>query len=84
MIILLYFAFVIGIGFYLKKFMGTPEELFRGTYVGFNPTDFPWDIHPDGNRFLMIKTTAATVGQQAKINIVLNWFEELKQRVPVE
>jgi len=63
---------------------GTPEELFRGTYVGFYPGDFPWGIHPDGNRFLMIKTTAATVGQQPKINIVLNWFEELKQRVPVD
>ena len=67
---------------------GTPEELFRGTYVGYYPADFPWDIHPDGNRFLMIKTTAATdvatVGQQPKINIVLNWDEELKERVPVD
>ncbi|MFC1840729.1 adenylate/guanylate cyclase domain-containing protein [Thermodesulfobacteriota bacterium] len=63
---------------------GTPEELFRGTYAGFYPADFPWDIHPDGNRFLMIKTAEATLGQQAKIIIVTNWIEELKKRVPVD
>jgi hypothetical protein len=67
----------------------TPEELFRGTYIGFAPTnDIPWDIHPEGNRFLMMKTTAAVdaakVGQKPRINIVLNWDEELKQRVPVD
>jgi hypothetical protein len=65
---------------------GISEEMFRGTYVGFIPEDFPWEIHPDGNRFLMMKTTTAatdtaTVGQQPKINIVLNWDVELKQRV---
>jgi len=66
---------------------GTPEELFRGTYVGYYPGDFPWAIHPDGNRFLMIKTpssTDAATGQQPKIIIVTNWIEELKQRVPVD
>jgi serine/threonine protein kinase len=67
---------------------GTPEELFRGTYVGYYPGDFPWAIHPDGNRFLMLKTTAPTsaetVDQQPKIIIVTNWFEELKERVPVD
>jgi hypothetical protein len=50
----------------------------------------PWDIHPNGKKFLMIKpaasagaaTTAAS--PQPKITIVVNWFEELKQRVPVK
>jgi len=50
----------------------------------------PWDIHPDGKRFLMIKPPASTgaapaaAGPRPKINIVVNWFEELKQRVPVK
>jgi len=37
------------------------------------------DISPDGQRFLMIK-----IEQQegAHINVVLNWFEELKRLVP--
>jgi pectate lyase len=42
-----------------------------------------WDIHPDGKRFLMIKPSWAASPEVAnKIGIVLNWFEELKQRVP--
>jgi hypothetical protein len=62
----------------------TPEELFRCTYVGFYPADFPWDIHPDGKRFLMMKeegSDAAAGEKPRKINIVLNWFEELKERM---
>jgi len=48
-----------------------------------------WDIHPDGKRFLMIKPPAAAGSESTsagprKINIVLNWFEELKDRVPVD
>ena len=63
-----------------------PGVLFRGTYVGFYPSDFPWDISPDGKRFLMMKLTGATpaAGGPRKINIVLNWFEELKQRAPLK
>ena len=34
------------------------------------------------NRFLMIK--AAAEDQQAQINVVLNWFEELKRLVPTD
>ena len=68
---------------------GTPEVLFRGTYVGFYPGDFPWDIHPNGKRFLMLKPPLTPDEESAteaprKINIVLNWDEELKQRVPVD
>jgi serine/threonine-protein kinase len=36
-------------------------------------------ISPDGQRFLMIK---AVEGSTAQINVVLNWFEELKRLVP--
>jgi len=39
-------------------------------------------VSPDGQRFLMVR---AREQQQAptQINVVLNWFEELKQKVPV-
>jgi hypothetical protein len=48
-----------------------------------------WDINPDGKRFLMIKSPAAAGSESAsagprKINIILNWFEELKERVPTK
>ncbi len=59
--------------------------LFRGTYDSSWPFD-AWDIHPDGKRFLMIKEPAvqSTATGLLRINIVLNWFEELKQRVPAK
>jgi serine/threonine-protein kinase len=62
--------------------VGTPQILFRGTYVPSREHD-TWDIAPDGKRFLMMKEAGVTAGGgPRKINIVVNWFEELKQRVP--
>jgi eukaryotic-like serine/threonine-protein kinase len=69
---------------------GKPEALFRGAYVGLSTIDaHTWDISPDGKRFLMIKEAVsaanpATPEGPRKINIVVNWFEELKQRAPVK
>jgi serine/threonine-protein kinase len=59
---------------------GKPKVLFEGTYVP-TPRSFPdYDVSPDGQRFLMLKATEQTAPMQ--INVVLNWFEELKQKVP--
>ena len=70
---------------------GKPRELFRGSYYSASAGQavLPmWDISPDGKRFLMMKEDASTGKPVAegprKINIVVNWFEELKQRVPVK
>ena len=67
---------------------GKPVLLFRGIYVAGRGEGVPWDIHPDGKRFLMMKPPAAEGDESAaeiphKIIIVTNWFEELKERVPV-
>jgi serine/threonine protein kinase len=66
---------------------GMPRKLFpRNPYLESN-NGAPWDIHPDGKRFLMLRkagTTASTGDPWRKITIVLNWFEELKQRAPVK
>jgi serine/threonine-protein kinase len=58
---------------------GRPRILFEGRYSnrGFNP----YDVAPDGTRFLMIKEDPAELGP-AHVNVVLNWFEEVKRRVP--
>jgi Tol biopolymer transport system component len=61
--------------------VGKPKMLFQGPYVP-TPFTFPnYDVSPDGRRFLMIKESeqASSLNQ---INVVLNWFEELKRRVP--
>jgi serine/threonine protein kinase len=73
---------------------GAPKVLFQNKYIGASFTSgTPWDIHPYDNRFLMIKPTVLTADEsstleqavikQHKINIVLNFFEELKEKVPV-
>jgi serine/threonine protein kinase len=69
--------------------VGTPKKLFLFSpyLAGGGTPGTPWDIHPDGKRFLMMKLPGAAPSATAvprKINIVLNWFEELKQRVPVK
>jgi eukaryotic-like serine/threonine-protein kinase len=65
---------------------GKPEILFRGSYGSSAGRRLnQWDISPEGKRFLMIKqpgSTPSVGGEPRKIHIVLNWFEELKQRVP--
>jgi Tol biopolymer transport system component len=70
--------------------VGKPATLFQGNYVLLSTDDGqPWDIHPDGKRFLMIKPAAPSGGESTaetlhKINIVLNFFEELKEKAPLE
>jgi len=56
-----------------------PKLLFEGSYVfsQFSPGKQYYDISLDGQQFVMIKEAG-----QAQINVVLNWFEELKRLVP--
>jgi hypothetical protein len=53
------------------------------TLPGGNPGR-TYDVAADGQRFLMIKTgTDSDRGSSSpEITLVLNWIEELKQRVP--
>ena len=63
---------------------GKPRMLFDGPYL---PTgaSFPYyDVSPDGQRFLMLKPLDSQTAVPTQINVVLNWFEELKQKVPAE
>jgi eukaryotic-like serine/threonine-protein kinase len=62
--------------------LGNSESLFRGKYLSWSFwAGHTWDISPDGKRFLMIKQSGSAE-IPGKINVVVNWFEELKQRVP--
>ena len=50
------------------------------------PANRQYDVMPDGQQFLItIPVDQSDSGEPARpqINIVLNWFEELKERVPV-
>ena len=63
--------------------IGPPRMLFPG---GSNPGGSPrprYTVTADGQRFLMT-TDLLVAGEDPRINIVFNWTEELKQRVPVD
>ena len=42
-----------------------------------------YDITPGGEHFLLVQLDESDSAPRPQINIVLNWFEELKERVPV-
>jgi Tol biopolymer transport system component len=59
-----------------------PKLLFERHYEP-SPQSFlaNYDVSPDGQRFLMVKASEQEEAS-TQINVVLNWFEELKLRVP--
>jgi hypothetical protein len=59
---------------------GKPTLLFEGRYLSGGSPLANFDVSADGQRFLMIK--ASEEAPPTQINVVLNWFEELKRRVP--
>jgi eukaryotic-like serine/threonine-protein kinase len=61
---------------------GKPRMLFEGQYVPTPVTAPNYDVSPDGQRFLMLKPSESAQAAPTQINVVLNWFEELKQKVP--
>ncbi len=61
---------------------GKPEVVFEGRYVPGNGIRPNYDISPDGQRFVMVRSTQEGASP-AQINVVLNWFEELKRLMPV-
>jgi Tol biopolymer transport system component len=61
---------------------GKPRLLFEGRYEQAPITSPNYDVSSDGQRFLMLKPTEQEQAAPTQINVVLNWFEELKRRVP--
>jgi serine/threonine-protein kinase len=63
--------------------VGRPRLLFEGRYltVGIGATPL-YDVTADSQRFLMIRAGEESAVAATQIHVVLNWFEELKKRVP--
>jgi dipeptidyl aminopeptidase/acylaminoacyl peptidase len=62
----------------------TPKLLFEGPYEQGGAAGVTnYAVTADGQRFVMVKAVAQEGGAPTQINVVLNWFEELKRRVPV-
>jgi serine/threonine-protein kinase len=58
----------------------SPRVLFEGRYQYSGTSVSAYDVSPDGRRFLMVQPTESEQ-PVAQIQIVLNWFEDLKRRV---
>jgi len=56
--------------------------LFEGQFLASPATTPNYDVSRDGQRFLMVKAGAAGEAAPTQINVVFNWFEELKRLVP--
>jgi Tol biopolymer transport system component len=64
-----------------------PRRLVEGPYLYLAPGR-SWDVDPGGRRFLMIRQPETAVAESGmpsrpRIDVVINWVEELKARVPV-
>jgi hypothetical protein len=55
---------------------GAPKLLFE-------KVSSDYDVHPDGKRFLMLKP-AATTADASELHIILNWFDDLRKKVPLD
>ena len=61
---------------------GKPRLLFEGSYVrssaGYARANY--DVSPDGQRFLMLKSVERNTAPLTQIHVVLNWSDELNRR----
>lgn len=62
-------------------FVGKPALLFQGQYFTGARGIADYDATPDGLRFVMVKPSEEEL-VPPRLNIVLNWFDEVARRVP--
>ena len=62
--------------------VGSPRLLFQGRYAHSTTSSAGYDVSPDGRRFLRVQPIEPDPPNN-QINVVINWFEELKRIAPV-
>ncbi len=61
-----------------------PRVLFESREFSGTTPIRSYDIAPDGERFAMVTSTSQVEQEPVtRINVVQNWFQELKERVPI-
>jgi len=61
---------------------GRSRELFALAPFRISGNASAFDIHPDGKRFVMVTAGDAPPPLRDQINVVFNWFDDLRRRVP--
>ncbi len=62
---------------------GASQLLFEGNYRVGTQGGLNYDVSSDGQRFLMVRSTAESDPEVGRIQLVENWFTELDRLVPV-
>ena len=62
---------------------GAPTRVADGRYVGTRGGYGGFGVSPDGKRFLLYKEQVDAGEPRSELILVLNWFDELRERVPV-
>ena len=60
---------------------GAPHVLFEGIWTVTTPLR-SYDVMPDGQHFIMERPEYIPDQKVTKLNVVLNWFDELRKRAP--
>ena len=62
--------------------IGAPTTLFEGRFIATDRLDnkASWDIHPDGERFLMVQSVDGE--RPAELQFIVNWHHALDTRAP--
>ncbi len=58
---------------------GAPHLIFEGAYEGVVWGEPDYDVSPDGQRFLMIKSTGPP--PRAEMEVIVNWFDDVARAV---
>jgi Tol biopolymer transport system component len=62
--------------------LGTPRKLFElSRHVGCFPLRC-YDVYPDAQSFVMVRFDPLPDLRAARLNVVLNWFDEVQRRAP--
>jgi serine/threonine-protein kinase len=61
--------------------IGVPHKLFEANFLATMPQR-SYDVMPDGQHFIMTRREEFPDQSVGKLNVVLNWAEELKKRAP--
>ena len=63
--------------------VGVPRMLFQGDFLSGSSPRANYDVTRDGQRFVMVAPILPdSTPPRPRIEVVLNWFEELRNRVP--
>jgi hypothetical protein len=60
--------------------VGTPQKLFEGSFLsGAGFVSQSYDVTADGQRFVMLQRVDREVNRYTHVNLVFNWFEEIRR-----